>query len=186
MASSFVDLLGWALVHFLWEGAIVAAALWLALRLSSNKPSTVRYGVCGVALGLLALAPIVTLAILIVQRQAAAADVVMVVDSMAQARKVMAASGGSAFIAGGEPALQRWLPTLVAVWAVGVALLSIRLLGGLYLVERLKRRFCSPAPAEWQGRLTLSPTSWRSAGASCSPFRNASAFPPRSACSARS
>jgi beta-lactamase regulating signal transducer with metallopeptidase domain len=153
MANSHVDLIGWTLIHFLWEGAIVAAALWVALRRLSKRTAVVRYGVCGVGLALLALGPAVTLVVLALQSRAAAADQVVYVASFAEARKVVAASGGSAHMAPLAPALEAWLPTFVAIWAIGVALLSLRLLASLFFIERLKRRFSPPAPTEWQERL---------------------------------
>jgi beta-lactamase regulating signal transducer with metallopeptidase domain len=46
------------------------------------------------------------------------------------------------------------LPWLVAVWFAGVFSLSIRFLGGLALVERLKRAQTSPALLFWQEKLS--------------------------------
>ena len=45
------------------------------------------------------------------------------------------------------------LPSLVALWIVGLCFCSVRLLGGLALVARLKRHHTAPASPEWQQRL---------------------------------
>jgi beta-lactamase regulating signal transducer with metallopeptidase domain len=49
--------------------------------------------------------------------------------------------------------IEGMLPSLVTLWIVGLCFCSIRLLGGLALVARLKRHHTSPASHEWQQRL---------------------------------
>ncbi|MFT5324029.1 MAG: hypothetical protein ACI8P0_001889 [Planctomycetaceae bacterium] len=56
----FVETLGWSLIHFLWQGtllALVAAALLLSLK---NASAALRYGVACLAFLLMAAAPAVT------------------------------------------------------------------------------------------------------------------------------
>src|SRR6201999_2158742 len=45
------------------------------------------------------------------------------------------------------------VPWLVALWFVGVLFLSLRFLGGLVVMRRLKRREASPMLEQWQERL---------------------------------
>ena len=47
-----------SLLHFLWQGAALAALLWVALRFLERP--TARYNACAAALALMALAPVVT------------------------------------------------------------------------------------------------------------------------------
>lgn len=54
--------LGWTLVHFLWQGA--AGAAGLAMVLLATRSSKVRYAAGCVALALMALAPVITYALL--------------------------------------------------------------------------------------------------------------------------
>ena len=57
--------LGWSLVHFLWQGALIAIGLELALLALHRASVEVRYAVrCG-ALGLMGLAPLITFFVLL-------------------------------------------------------------------------------------------------------------------------
>jgi len=58
--TNWAQRVGWALVHFLWQGAAIAALLWLALRLLSRRGPQVRYAVACLALLLMAAAPVLT------------------------------------------------------------------------------------------------------------------------------
>jgi D-alanyl-D-alanine endopeptidase (penicillin-binding protein 7) len=50
----------WALVHFLWQGLVVAAAAALCLRLSRPARPESRYAICLVALSVMVACPVVT------------------------------------------------------------------------------------------------------------------------------
>ncbi|MBS3821758.1 MAG: hypothetical protein KGY81_08355, partial [Phycisphaerae bacterium] len=58
--SEVVGRIGWALVHFLWQGAAIAGLLWLALRLLARRGPQARYAVACLALLLMAAAPVAT------------------------------------------------------------------------------------------------------------------------------
>ncbi len=58
--SEVVGRIGWALIHFLWQGAAIAGLLWLALRLLARRGPQVRYAVACLALLLMAAAPVAT------------------------------------------------------------------------------------------------------------------------------
>ena len=59
-ALDLVRHLGWTLLHFLWQGAVVAILLAVALRLARRSSAAVRYALGCMALGLLLLAPVAT------------------------------------------------------------------------------------------------------------------------------
>ena len=50
LSEAGVQRLGWTLVHFLWQGALAAGGLWLALRLLGRRRPQVRYLVACLAL----------------------------------------------------------------------------------------------------------------------------------------
>ena len=52
--------IGWALIHFLWQGAAIAGLLWLALRLLARRGPRARYASACLALLLMAAAPVAT------------------------------------------------------------------------------------------------------------------------------
>jgi len=62
--ANWAQRLGWTLVHFLWQGATIAALLWIALRVSSRRGPQVRYALACLALVLMAAAPVVTFFVL--------------------------------------------------------------------------------------------------------------------------
>jgi hypothetical protein len=52
--------LGWVLIHFLWEGTVIALVLAILLRLLTNASSHTRYILAGIALLICAIAPAIT------------------------------------------------------------------------------------------------------------------------------
>lgn len=55
--SGVVEVLGWSLLHSVWQGALVAAGLWLALRIAPASAVRVRYAASVVALAALLVLP---------------------------------------------------------------------------------------------------------------------------------
>ena len=55
-----IQALGWALLHFLWQGALVGALAALVLRALRNSGPDVRYVVGTIALAVMATLPVVT------------------------------------------------------------------------------------------------------------------------------
>ncbi len=133
-----VDRLGWTLVHFVWEGAAVAALLALALLLTRRSTPGLRYGLALGTLVVLAALPIATF------------------WALAPA-PITASSGSLRFTAGeaivGTPTALAKMPLLVGVWAVGVVLLSFRFAGTMVYLYRWRRRHTRPAPREEQAKL---------------------------------
>ncbi|MEJ0001134.1 MAG: hypothetical protein WDO13_19430 [Verrucomicrobiota bacterium] len=50
MTDPLAILIGWALVHFLWQGVVLALALEIALALAGPRNAALRHALCGVAL----------------------------------------------------------------------------------------------------------------------------------------
>ena len=116
---------GWALLNFVWQGALIGAGAALLLGLLRGASARWRYAVCAASLGLclgLPLAQCLNLA---------PADVEFV-DEL--------------------PALVEQMPAMVTAWALGTGLMLARLALGLAWVRRARRR-STPAPAQWQARL---------------------------------
>jgi beta-lactamase regulating signal transducer with metallopeptidase domain len=145
-----VQALGWTLLHFLWQGAALAAvfaSLNWALR-HASPPA--RYALAAATLvGMLAL-PVATLHSL-AARPLSAAEI----EPSCAASELPGCSGPVLFLPSRFPAsvpeptrqqLQQSLPALVSLWAAGVLLLSLRTFGGWALVQRLKVKGLSPVP----------------------------------------
>jgi len=144
--------LGWTLVHFLWQGALVAGLFAIVARLIRERSSEVKYAVASGTLVLLALLPVATFLSL--------APTPQPVTNVSVASAVRAATSQKVviqYVKAPPPSVAQVveanLPYAVGVWALGVAVLGLRMLGGLWLVERLKRRLSSPVSEEWQTKL---------------------------------
>jgi beta-lactamase regulating signal transducer with metallopeptidase domain len=127
-----------ALMHFLWQGALVGLAAWGALSfLEKARPST-RYAVATAALLLLAALPFATL----FQVAGGASPPAQV--SVATVAAAPLASAPAASPSGRAVATQTFgaslLPWIFDLWLAGVATLSLVQLGGLGRVRRLSRQ----------------------------------------------
>jgi beta-lactamase regulating signal transducer with metallopeptidase domain len=148
--------LGWALLHSLWQGLLVAAAFAAIAQLLPARPQ-VRYRVAGLALLACAAWPIAgVLTTLDADRQAApfSGAAGLVVDAPAAEIPARTASrvapvGSSAAVA----SFERWLPTICLLWILGVATFSLVHLTGLWGARRLRRRGTRPAAERWQRSL---------------------------------
>ncbi len=103
-----------ALLHFLWQGALVAALLAVVLAALRRRSPNVRYLACCAALALMAMLPVVTMAVLYAPLEAADGAVLPVAGSMA-------AIGAAAAV---EPLARDWV---LPAWFAGVMLFSLRL-----------------------------------------------------------
>ncbi len=132
--------LGLSLLHFLWQGAALAA-LAAALIAAARQAST-RYAIAVGALVLMVAAPVVTYFVLhqdepafSASKQAAVPTIAYVVN-LATHRAV--ANTQSRVLSGGL------LTIFVELWFIGVMLFSLRTAGGFFLIARLRRRESKP------------------------------------------
>jgi bla regulator protein blaR1 len=159
-AGQFFSALGWALFHFLWQGALVAglfAALGWLLR---KRTPALKYALaCGALATMIAL-PIAT-AWSLANRARDRADSGAPPAEAPAPMVVSAADGAPNAIAGVDRLLPATLrnriealrPWTLSAWFAGVLLLSIRFLGGLVAAHRMSRRGTRPAPAAWEETL---------------------------------
>ncbi|MBK8727623.1 MAG: M56 family metallopeptidase [Holophagaceae bacterium] len=146
-----LELLAWSLLHFLWQGCLLGGLAWLALRLLKGAAPEARYAVTCLGLAAMVAAPVATGVLL--RRLAPlpiAAQAVPAARS-AQLELEPAAPATPALTARLQPAL----PWILGVWAAGVVLLSLRLLGGWVWMQRLRHGKASRAADEWQTLLRV-------------------------------
>ena len=155
-----VQAVGWALLHFIWQGTLIAAIAAIALRTLRDSAADVRYVVAAVALSLMATMPVVTG---VQAWRALTAERVGAVDAAPQpsgsevaAPQTPAASRvtmpftltGSGAVSSRPGAVERWLPLFVIAWMGGVLLLALRLAGGWIWIRRMtSREAIVPEPA---------------------------------------
>jgi HEAT repeat protein/beta-lactamase regulating signal transducer with metallopeptidase domain len=168
--------LGWALVHFVWQGALMALALAGLLRLTRRADAGTRYLLSVGTLGVMLALPVAT-AVRAYRSAttdfwtAPAAAHVPTARPLPAVRQEPRATGavdrpaGPAPDASASPSppgdvppftaprptlgerLEPLLPTCVVIWFVGVLLLSFRLLGAWLHAQRFRSSGTAPAPA---------------------------------------
>jgi len=133
------------LLHFLWQGTLLAAGLAIALRLTRNASARDRHALACGTLALMAAAPVVTFLAL-----TSTSEVFEPLTAVSATPMPGVPSTPTEQI---PPVIRRnWLPWITWGWLIGVGILGIRLLGGWYQVRRLATRLSTPVPVPWQER----------------------------------
>lgn len=148
--GALVQILGWALVHALWQDCLLVAS---AAVVGAVLRGRARHGLNGLVLFLCLGLPAATAWHFnglepvgpgpVLMESAQTAPIAHLPRMDAPARPLLARL---------EASLQPRLPLLVACWALGAALMALRLGGGFVLSLRWRRR-AVPAPRPWQARL---------------------------------
>jgi len=147
--AQLVPALGRALLHFLWQGALIGLLAALALRLLRDARPQARYAVACAALASCALVPT---GYVIVQMWAQATpEVTMAANEAARITGLAMATGDLA--PDWSSRLDAALPTIVLLWAAGAGALSLRMIAGLLWIARLRATPQRPMQREWQRRL---------------------------------
>ena len=165
--NPWIDLVGWTLVHFLWEGAAIALLALVSLWVLRHRSPQTRYLVACAALAAMVSAPPLT-AILLVRSvvapvsQAATrtSDYTERTPSSLTAEPIAAAiaaatsrptSSTDVTAAAGFTA---WLPVIVMLWMAGVGVFLVRLAGGWWRIRGLHRTSRAAAPSRWANAAT--------------------------------
>jgi beta-lactamase regulating signal transducer with metallopeptidase domain len=138
-SPSAMQSLGWALLHFLWQGTALAALAAAAMALC--RRASARYLIGVAALVLMLLTPVATF-FFYSQQHSNAAETSGSSPLAAAARtmaKSKSAPNRAAQTSSLTPSLDV-LPWLVEAWLLGVAFFSLRSAGGFLLLERERRR----------------------------------------------
>jgi beta-lactamase regulating signal transducer with metallopeptidase domain len=148
-SPSAMQSLGWALLHFLWQGTALAALAAGAMALC--RRASARYLVGVAALALMLLAPLATFFFYSqqfnTQPHSGVADTAksspLAASALSSTARGIVAGSGSTHGSAITPS--RTLPWkfeawLVEAWLLGVAIFSLRSAGGFLLLERERRR----------------------------------------------
>jgi beta-lactamase regulating signal transducer with metallopeptidase domain len=163
--TSLVPAIGWALLHFVWQGLLIGWSVSIVLFLLRKARPQTRYAVACAGLLLCAALP---LASIIVQVHAAgaaahggtlgAALLIPVLSAGADAAQSGAAAAGALIddgtLAAWEAALHGQLAWVVGLWLAGAALMSLRLAIGLKWVAERTRSDRYTVNHYWQRRLS--------------------------------
>jgi beta-lactamase regulating signal transducer with metallopeptidase domain len=142
--------LAWTLAHFLWQGTLVALAAAVFLRFGP-RGATPRYVAGVVALGVMLVTPLATYVVL--SRVGSGPAVVAwsprtVIDAVPSPSRQGSDSGPAGFLAAEPPRWTPLVPIVVSVWALGVLVLSMRLIGGWLVARRLASKVVAPVGPE--------------------------------------
>ncbi len=119
--SPLVQSIGWALIHFVWQGTVVGIATALTLRALAGVRPALRYAVACFSMALMLMVPVVS----------------VLTDRVPDSLDLVPAAAVSVNVV--AVPFERLLPSAVIAWLAGVLLLSVRLVVACAVVERLKR-----------------------------------------------
>ncbi len=150
VSPELLQALGWTLLHFVWQGAGLAALFAVANTVC--RRATTRYALAVITLVLMMAAPVITFSGMLRQSrqsdpavrygaQKTSASAVMPV-------RIAARGPQSGAPAAGRQAASAGMVWFVEAWFLGVVLLSLRTAGGLFLIERMRRKEIKPVARE--------------------------------------
>src|SRR5215470_1887864 len=164
--APWIDIAGWTLLHFVWQGAAIAFVAAIGFRFLRRSASQIRYTLASAAMVTMLIAPLATAARLSGSESVAAdASLSRPARSLAPALPTLStlSSGPAAsqrmarFVrqvpAARQAALGAVLPAIVMLWIAGVVVLQLRLLGGWWHVRTLHRVALTAPPSDWQTRV---------------------------------
>ena len=149
MSPDTMRLIGMSLLHFLWQGAALAALAYLAM--ATSRRASTRYWIGVAALALMVAAPVLTFAEL--QNRAASERYALAASTQSQTLHAYTKKSAAIVPASPAPSAPFDLPAnalawLVEAWFAGVILFSMRTIGGVLLIEKLRRRASVPLSKE--------------------------------------
>lgn len=164
---SFLQSVGWALVHFVWQGIAIAVVLAIALVAARRAPPTFRYALASGALLVMLVVPVGTVLRLYGSPAPASAatplaengkpvatpDVAEVPAVVINTKIVRQPASPGFDIAAARAWVEQRMQWLVALWMLGVLALAVRLLGGWLRARQLRTQGTGPVPDVWRGAL---------------------------------
>jgi TonB family protein len=138
--------IGWALLHSLWQGALLALLAAVALWLARHRSAEFRYGVASASLGLIVLAFAGTLLWI-----SSGGDPLPAGETA-----LIAPVGEGQGFGGWAPRLHTlvgpWIPWLFAAWVLGFSLRLVQMGQSVAWLYGPCLGSLEPAPAEWLAR----------------------------------
>ena len=148
LSEEAIYALGWTVLHSLWQGALVALLTLVAFHLLRNHAANTRYWLAnGALLAVFGLA----IATFFYYYQPIEQLVVYETIGSAEAATDRIDSIGWAGLF--QTYFNEHLPLIVTLWLIGMAFFTLRLLGSLVYIERLKNKHQQAMSNYWQERL---------------------------------
>lgn len=153
--APWIDVAGWTLLHFVWQGAVIGAGAGTGLWLLRDATSDARYTMASAALILMLLSPVVTAALL----SSPSGSMMAAPLTTSPAFSPRATPDAPLNVGTGKqltgavdvrPGLVQILRAIVTMWLIGVAMLLVRLSGGWWRVRALQCAALTAPPSRWQ------------------------------------
>lgn len=142
--------LGWTLLHFLWQGTLIAVVLWCALALMERRSSDARYAAACLALLGMVVFPLLTFIHLAGEEYKSLSTTPISVDASTVVVCAGLNGGSLPWYSSLAPEIDRLMPSLMLLWCVGVVVFSCRLAVGLAVAHGWKLRDLGNTPAKLQ------------------------------------
>jgi beta-lactamase regulating signal transducer with metallopeptidase domain len=158
-----MEVLGWTLLHFCWQAAAIALVYRIVdLALPAKARSNVRYGLALAALLSMFMVSLATFVYEKTRAENGVATPVLAPQIAQQLRNevsALPAMGAGLMTHTGQRIdlaeyAARWMPWLDAAWLAGVLVLSVRTVGGWWLIQRLRRSGLAQVPESVLSSLT--------------------------------
>ena len=151
LLATIVSVLGHTLLRFLWQGTLIGLLAAFVLHTLRNMRPQARYAVACLALLACVLVPLVSM----IAQFAATSSSPMHGMAPPHLQGITGADGPGRVLGLGLPAAQfdPVLPWIVALWAAGSSVLSLRMALGLAWIRSLRHAPQGTAQAAWQVRL---------------------------------
>ncbi|MCE5340297.1 MAG: M48 family metalloprotease [Planctomycetaceae bacterium] len=166
LSQEMVQKLGWTLVHFIWQGAVIALLCAIVLRLMRKVSSNLRYTVAFIALAIMVAVPMVTIRMIHISvpgvnpvlvkannLQIIEPTKTIKVDLPQDTNIKPAAPVKQSLKDRFTKTIETLLPQIVICWLIGVVVLSIWYLGGWTQLQRLRRQMTTPVSKEIKTKL---------------------------------
>jgi len=138
--------LGWTLLHFCWQGILIAAILSCVLSLLSDRSPQPRYLASCCALLLMAVLPVVTFIRILTASHGATHTITTFIPLDPATTTHSGTTLSQPILYRIIQSLDHAMPTILIVWSIGVALLLIRLSIGLIITRHMKSATTQPPP----------------------------------------
>ncbi len=146
LSPEIMRIVALTLLHFLWQGAALAAACYMGISLLRN--ASIRYALSVAVLVLMFAAPVATFLILSAQPPAETSSSVTAIGSGSAAAQDVHLTASTPRSTALFKTAPDYFLVLVELWFAGVVLFSLRSAGGFLLMERLRRKESTPVSRE--------------------------------------
>src|SRR5215475_3145118 len=165
---SIVEVLGWTLIHFTWQGTLVALSLAGVLRMLRGSSTNTRYTAACVALLLMSSLPLFAISIISLSmsgKTASGPPPQFVAQTSSQPQPVeiepaivltqtdIASASPRPWLSFRPAPVTPLLPWMILLWLLGVVFFSFRLVGGWFYTQRLKSYGTRPLEEGWEQTL---------------------------------